>query len=82
MWPSRSARREDKASHVKRKRYLYYLNKVIQVWVDPQAETVEIVAPNRPARYFREETIVIEELPGFVMKLFPLWPQRIKDGKP
>ena len=72
----------DKASHVERKRYLYYLNKVIQVWVDPQTETVEIVSPNRPVRYFGpEETIVIEELPGFVMNLFPLWPQRVKDGK-
>jgi Uma2 family endonuclease len=72
----------DKASHVERKRYLYYLNKVVQVWVDPETETVEVVSPNRPVRYLGPvETVVIEELPGFVMNLFPLWPQRIKDGK-
>jgi Uma2 family endonuclease len=73
----------DKASHVERKRYVYYLNKVTQVWVDPETETVEVVSPNRPVRYFgREETVVIEELPGFAVNLFPLWPQRVKDGKP
>jgi len=75
----------DKAADVERKRYLYYRNKVIQVWVDPETETVEVVSPNRPARYFgREETVVIEELPGFGIDLFPLHLhlKRIKDGKP
>ncbi len=73
----------DKASHVQRKRYLYYLNKVTQVWVDPETETVEVVSPNRPVRYFDPgETVVIEELPGFGMDLFPLLPKRVKDDKP
>ena len=75
----------DKAADVERKRYLYYRNKVIQVWVDPETETVEVVSPNRPARYFgREETVVIEELPGFGIDLFPLHLhlKRVKDGKP
>jgi Uma2 family endonuclease len=67
--------REDKVAHVERKRYLYYLNKVIQVWVDPQTETVEVVSLNRPVRFFgAEDTIAIEELPRFRMNLFPLWP--------
>jgi len=66
---------EDKVSHVERKRCLYYLNRVIQVWVDPQTETVEVVSPSRPVRYFGPgDTVVIEELPGFRMNLFPLWP--------
>ena len=73
----------DKASDVEKKRYLYYLNKVTQVWVDPETETVEVVSPNHPVRYFgTEETVVIEELPGFGMDLFPLLPKRVKDGKP
>jgi Uma2 family endonuclease len=68
----------DKVSDVERKRYVYYLNKVTQVWVDPEAETVEVVSPNRPVRYFgRGETIVIEELPGFEMNLFPLMPKQV-----
>jgi Uma2 family endonuclease len=63
----------DKASDVEWKRYLYYLNKVTQVWIDPQTETVEVVSPKRPVRYFGPgETVVIEDLPGFGMSLFLL----------
>jgi len=75
----------DRASDVERKRYLYYLNHVTQVWIDPETETVEVVSPSRPARYFgAEETVVIEELPGFGIDLFPLHLhlKRVKDGKP
>jgi len=74
----------DKASDVERKRYLYYLNKVTQVWVDPETETVEVVSPNRPVRYFGPgETAVVEELAGFGMDLFPLHLhlKRVKDDK-
>ena len=73
----------DDASDVERKRYLYYLNKVTQVWVDFDTEIVEVVSPIRPARYFGpEETVVVEELPGFGMNLFPLLPKRVGDDKP
>jgi Uma2 family endonuclease len=73
----------DQALDVEKKRYLYHLNKVTQVWVDPETETVEVVSPNRPVRYFGStETVVIEELPGFGMDLFLLPPKRAKDGKP
>lgn len=75
----------DKASDVERKRYLCYLNKVTQVWVDPETETVEVVSPSRPVRSFgAEEAVVVEELPGFGMDLFPLHLhlKRVKDGKP
>ena len=56
-----------------------------QVWIDPETETVEVVPPNRPMRFFGpEETVVIEELPGFGIDLFPLHLhlKRVKDGKP
>jgi len=75
----------DKASDVEKKRYLYYLNKVTQVWVDPATEMVEIVSPNCPVRFFGPgEKVVIEELPGFGIDLFPLHLhlKRVKDGKP
>jgi hypothetical protein len=43
------------------------------VWIDPDSKTVEVVSPNRQVRYFSEsESVAIEELPGFAMKLFPL----------
>jgi len=73
----------DKASDVEKKRRLYYLSKVVQVWIDPETETVEVISPDRPARYFGSgETAVIEELPGFNMDLFPLEPGgRKKDDK-
>jgi Uma2 family endonuclease len=71
----------DKASDVEKKRYVYY-NKVTQVWVDPEAETVEVVSPNRPTRYFgRGETVVIEELPGFRMDLFPLLSDGVEESR-
>ena len=56
-----------------------------QVWIDPETEKVEVVPPNRPMRFFGpEETVVIEELPGFGIDLFPLHLhlKRVKDGKP
>jgi Uma2 family endonuclease len=63
----------DTASDVERKRRLYYRNGVIQVWVDAETETVEVISPNRPASYFGSgETLRIEELPGFELNLFPL----------
>jgi Uma2 family endonuclease len=61
----------DKASDVERKRRLYHFNRVTHVWVDPETETVEVVSPNRPVRYFGPgETAVIEELPGLELNLF------------
>ena len=63
----------DKASDVERKRRLYNRNGVTQVWIDFQTETVEVISPNRPVRFFGPgETAVIEELPGFELNLFRL----------
>jgi Uma2 family endonuclease len=56
-----------------RKRRIYNRNGVTQVWVDFQAETVEVISPNRPALFFGPgETVTIEELPGFALTLFTL----------
>ena len=72
----------DKASDLERKRYLYRLNGVTQVWVDPETETVAVISPKRPVRYFGPgETAVIDELPGFAMNLFPLESKRVRDGR-
>ena len=53
------------------------------MWTDPETETVEVVPPNRPVLFFGpEETVVIEELPGFGIDLFPfhLRLKRVQEG--
>lgn len=62
----------DKWSDVQSKRREYNANGVVQVWVDPQERTVEIISPKHGARTFvAGETAVIGELPGFELNLFP-----------
>jgi Uma2 family endonuclease len=62
----------DKASDVERKRRLYFLNDVVQVWVDPDAGIVEVISPEGQTRFFGPgETVQIDELPGFELNLFP-----------
>ena len=62
----------DTWSDIQNKRREYRNNGVIQVWVDPEQRTVEVISPNHGARTFGEgETAVIEELPGFELKWFP-----------
>lgn len=63
----------DRAADVERKRTIYALNSVVQVWVDPEAELVEVIGRDRRVRFFdRDQTVVIPELPGFSLGLFPL----------
>ncbi len=63
----------DTWSAVQSKRREYLENGVIQVWVDPEERQVEFISPTHGARTFGEgEAAVIEELPGFEFKLFPL----------
>jgi len=58
---------------IQRKRRLYRENGVVQVWVDPQERAVEVISPKHGTRTFAAgETVVIEELPGFGVTLFPL----------
>lgn len=67
----------DKWSDIQRKRRIYRENGVVQVWVDPQERTVEVISPRRGTRIFAEgETVVIEELPGLEMNLFPVGPDK------
>jgi len=63
---------------VQRKRRLYRQNGVVQVWVDPQERTIEVISPKHGARTFAEgETAVVEELPGFALTLFPVSPSKL-----
>jgi Uma2 family endonuclease len=74
---------DDSASEVQQKRRLYSLSNVVQVWVNPDAETIGVISPSRPAEYFgREDTVVVKELPGLGLNLFPLVSKRVKDGEP
>ena len=62
----------DKWSDIQSKRREYRSEGVIQVWVDPQERTVEVISPKRGSRTFAEgETTVIDELPGLELNLFP-----------
>ena len=62
----------DTWSDIQRKRRIYRENGVVQVWVDPQERTVEVISPKHGARAFTEcETVAIDELPGFELDLFP-----------
>lgn len=67
----------DTWSSIQEKRRDFQRNGVIQVWVDPQERTVEVISPIRGAKTFAEgRTAVIEELPGFELNLFPLSPEK------
>jgi Uma2 family endonuclease len=58
---------------VQRKRHIYSANGVVQVWIDPWDRQVEVICAKHGTRIFREgEKVVVEELPGFGMNLFPL----------
>jgi Uma2 family endonuclease len=60
----------DTASQIARKRKDYQESGVVQVWIDPQRSLVEVVYPDRPARYIEEsQSLVIDKLPGFALDL-------------
>ena len=62
----------DTRSDIQSKRDEYSLNGVIQVWADPQKQAVELISPIHGVRTFTEgQTVVIEELPGFELTMFP-----------
>ncbi len=42
------------------------------MWVDPQERTVEVISPTHGTLTFTEgQTVVVEELPGSALNLFP-----------
>jgi Uma2 family endonuclease len=60
----------DTWSEIQSKRRDYRENGVVQVWVDPEERTVEVISPKHGTRTFAQgETAVIEELPGFGIDL-------------
>jgi hypothetical protein len=47
-------------------RALHDQQKVIQVWLDPQRKSAEVIAPDRPAQHFRAaQVLTFPELPDF-----------------
>ncbi len=64
----------DTQAEVQSKRQDYYENKVIQVWLDPQRKTAEVISPNRPAQHFRaDQVLTLLELPDFRLDLSTLF---------
>ncbi|HLW78493.1 MAG TPA: Uma2 family endonuclease [Terriglobia bacterium] len=65
----------DTWSEIQSKRRDYRENGVVQVWVDPEQRTVEVISPKYGTRTFAQgETVAIGDLPGFHMNLFPPTP--------
>jgi Uma2 family endonuclease len=64
---------KDTWSDIQSKRREYRRNGVIQVWVDPEERAVEVISSTHGTRTFMEdETVLIEELPGLALNLFPV----------
>jgi Uma2 family endonuclease len=64
----------DTQAEVQSKRQDYYENGVIQVWLDPQKKTAEVIFPNRPAQHFRAgQILTLPELPDFRLDLSALF---------
>ena len=64
----------DTGSEAQSKRQDYYESKVIQVWLDPQRKTAEVISPNRPAQHFRaNQVLTLPELSDFHLDLNALF---------
>ena len=64
----------DTGSDVQSKRQDYYESKVIQVWLNPQRKTAEVISPTRPAQHFRaDQVLTFPELPEFRLDLNALF---------
>ena len=64
----------DTQADVQSKRQDYYENDVIQVWLDPQRKTAEVISPNHPAQHFRgDQVLTLPELPDFRLDLGALF---------
>jgi Uma2 family endonuclease len=64
----------DTGSEMQSKRQDYYESKVIQVWLDPEHKTAEVISPRRPAEHFRAaQVLTILELPDFRLDLNSLF---------
>ena len=64
----------DSPSEIQRKRLDYQQSGVIQVWFDLERRLVELIYPDRPLQYYREDqTLAIEGVPGFSLDLQDLF---------
>jgi Uma2 family endonuclease len=64
----------DSRTEVESKRQDYYESKVIQVWLDPERKTAEVISPTRPAQHYRaDQVLTLLELPDFRLDLNALF---------
>lgn len=64
----------DAGSEMQSKRRDYSESKVIQVWLDPQRKTAEVISPSRPSQHFRAgQVLTVSELPDFRLDLAALF---------
>ena len=64
----------DSASQIQRKRLDYQQSGVIQVWFDLEKRLVELIYPDRPLQFYREDQVVtIDVLTGFSLDLKDLF---------
>ena len=64
----------DSRSEVQSKRQDYYESQVIQVWLDPDRKTAEVISPRQPAQHFRATQVLsLPELPDFRLDLNTLF---------
>jgi Uma2 family endonuclease len=62
------------AGEIQGKRRDYLESGAIQVWIDLDHRSVELVQPDRSLRFFnQDETFVIDSLPGFALELKTLF---------
>ncbi|HEV2492754.1 MAG TPA: Uma2 family endonuclease [Terriglobia bacterium] len=62
------------AGEVQLKKKDYQESGVTQVWIDLDKRVVELICPDRPLQFFREDQIlVIDSLPGFSLDLNSLF---------
>jgi len=58
----------ESASQIQRKRRDYTESGVIQIWIDPERRSIELIEPDQPLRYFQGcEPMVIFRLAGFLV---------------
>lgn len=62
------------AREIQSKRRDYLDSGIVQVWIDLEGRSVELVQPDRSPRFFSQaETLVIDSLPGFTLELRELF---------
>ena len=57
-------------SYIQQKRKDYRESGVIQVWIDPEKQFIELIYPDRPLEYAQEgEVLTIAEVPEFALEV-------------